>query len=216
MIKSEEIVEGKTYKASNTLINSIKTALAKEEAEKYGKIWQVPSYRNYSPGDSFSVLFPRDVTPASIVDIGCGTGRVMLKFLKKGFRPYLLDIAPNCLDKEVEEKLGKNFEVANLWENWGRLDFLFHYGFCCDVMEHIPTEKVDSFLYQISNHCKYVFFSICNVEDGFGKEIGEELHLTVKPFLWWRDKMEEMGEILDGRDLLTNSVFFVKVKKWAE
>jgi len=218
MIKSEKIEEGKTYKVSNALINSIKTELGKQEAEKYNRMWKLPQriYGNRSPAESFHILFPDDVTPASIVDIGCGCGRVMLKFLEKGFRPYLLDIAPNCLDEEVREKLGDNFEVANLWEDWGRFDFLFQYGFCCDVMEHIPTLMVDQFLGQISNHCKYVFFSICNVQDEWGKNIDEDLHLTIQPFLWWKEKMEQMGTILDGRDVLNYSIFFVEIRKWAE
>ena len=43
----------------------------------------------------------------------------------------------------------------------------------------------------------------------FGKEIGEPLHVTVMPFTWWRDRLGEVGEVLDARDLMHGGVFHV-------
>jgi len=129
----------------------------------------------------------------------------------------MLDITDQSMDDEVKEavavKDNLNFHEVNLWETIGMDShaFDYDYAYCCDVMEHIPTEYVMLTLQNIMNTCREgAFFYICLVPDGFGKIIGAPLHLTVKPFIWWRDKLAELGEVVDARDLLTNGMYYVK------
>ena len=42
-----------------------------------------------------------------------------------------------------------------------------------------------------------------------GALIGEALHLTVRPFLFWRDLFRELGTLHDARDLIGEGVFCV-------
>jgi hypothetical protein len=82
------------------------------------------------------------------------------------------------------------FLKANLW----RLPAVQgDYGICCDVMEHIPPEKVDDVLKEISLAVWRgpVFFSISSDHDGFGREIGETLHISLYPPDWWEEKLKE-------------------------
>ena len=99
------------------------------------------------------------------------------------------------------------FYKQNLWMPWP--DKHWAYGYCCDVMEHIPPEKVDKVLANIMAHCGKTFFSISFQEDHFGRKVGHPLHLTVRPFEWWRDKLAEHGAVHQGRDLIGMGVFFV-------
>jgi hypothetical protein len=48
------------------------------------------------------------------------------------------------------------------------LDLRATYGFCTDVLEHIPTEDVDKVLDNCLSACQNVFFQIATVDDVMG------------------------------------------------
>lgn len=161
--------------------------VAEKERVKYERMWEFDSYRERSPGTRFidnalALLKPKN--GASFIDLGCGTGRVsnFLKW-KCGFDVTAVDIAENAC-KEFDGR----FVVANLWELPEDLG-IFDYGFCADVMEHIPTDKVPDTLKCIANHTKQCYFQIANFHCHEGDKIGEHLHLTVKSVNWWRSAL---------------------------
>jgi len=135
-----------------------------------------------------------------VLDAGCGTGRLSSRLLDAGFSVRALDIAHNCLDPEPREKLGDDFYVGCLWDVHSfRVDAVV----CVDVMEHIPTEHVDDVL---SNLYEWGAHGYCNValfHDGFGRRIGETLHLTVKPVSWWLPKLPPGAEYKESKKELT-------------
>ena len=182
----------------------------KIEKAKYEKAWGHDRYRAYSPGEAVVLNYVMKCNPAhgKVIDFGAGTGRASLMLHKLHFDVTMIDIADNCLDDEVREAIGERLVVGNLWE---LLDLpRAPEGFCTDVMEHIPTDKVDAVIENILGLCDRVFFQICLKEDHFGSEIDEHLHLTVRPFTWWRDKLGEFGDVVDARDLNNNGWFYVR------
>jgi len=184
-------------------------SIAAQEKAKYKKAWEHKAYRNYSPGEHVSVHYVLKCSPkrGRMIDFGTGTGRGALILHKLGFDITMIDIADNCLDDEVKDEIGDRLVIGNLWD---KLDLpKAEEGFCTDVMEHIPEEKVDAVIENTLRLCDRVFFHICLREDHFGQELGEHLHLTVKPYLWWLNKIKEYGEVLDARDLINNGWFYV-------
>lgn len=182
---------------------------AAEERNKYEEIWSFEEYqKSGSPGlanvDRFlSVLSPQQ--GSSVIDIGCGAGRAGLELERRGFNTWWLDITPAALVPAVDRR---RFIEAPLWAPvWGRQ---WDYGFCCDVLEHIPTEYAMLACEQIIHHCGTAWLHICNLPDEFGKLIGEPLHLTVKPYAWWLLRLSTLGEVIDARDLCGNSLFVVR------
>lgn len=172
----------------------------RHERVKYERCWADPRYREYSPGEAMLPLFRRMVRrrEGKLLDLGCGTRRAGQALHKLGFEVQLADLVPGCLDPGVRLP----FRKLNVWGQWPTYDYDWVY--CCDVMEHLPPEKVDRSLGNIARHTRQAFFSIHFGPDVFGDG---HLHLTVRPFTWWRDKLAEYGEVTDARDLIGMGVF---------
>lgn len=186
------------------------------EAEKYGRMWNLPQYRTVAPGERLAQVFLEQAKPrpgASVIDFGCGTGRggLMLAVLGQ-LSVTLVDFVRNCLDDKVRGALENpnnriRFVKADLEKN---LPAAAEYGFCTDVMEHIPPDKVDLVLNNILRAAQHVFFAISNCDDQCGALIGEPLHLSVHPYDWWREKFERRGcRIHWARDFGWQSLFYV-------
>lgn len=159
------------------------------EVDKYRMIWEVPEYRNYSPGEHAAETFLSlaDLTNRSVIDFGCGTGRGGLALAKAGANVVLLDFADNCRDEAAKHL---PFEVHDLNRPLKRIA---EYGFCTDVMEHIPTEDVSLVVNNIMRSAPTVFFQIGTVPDTMGKLIGQQLHMTVQPHDWWKELFDRLG-----------------------
>lgn len=162
-----------------------KPLLVREE-QKYAAMWAKPEYKNLIPGiekvdEAFDLLGMR--SKERLIDFGAGTGRASMKFLEKGMSVIAVDITDAGLEFPA-----LHFVKAPLW------DLPMHlkgdWGFCTDVMEHIPTDRVTLALTNIAAACRRgAYFLIDSVPDEMGIMIGQPLHLTVKPPKWWKEKL---------------------------
>jgi SAM-dependent methyltransferase len=172
------------------------------EREKYRRMWDRPEYRRVAPGEIAATAFLTQARlrhDVEVLDFGCGTGRgAMMIAALGGAKVKMLDFADNCLDPEVRQAL----ETQN-----GRLTFAVcdltrpiphkaAYGYCTDVMEHIPPEDVLKVLRNILLAAEHVFFQIACVPDELGALIGEPLHLTVQPPAWWIQQLTGLGAVV--------------------
>jgi len=160
-------------------------SIVAQERSKYEKIWAVPEYDTYSPGMEnverfMSVLDPEKLE--TLIDIGCGAGKASLEFMKRGLVVHSVDITDAGL---VPNFPRSRFIQSPLWDKRWTLTRRdgWDYGFCCDVMEHIPPEYTMLVADRIMSCCRTAWFQICLVPDQFGMRIGEPLHLTVQPSL---------------------------------
>ena len=185
---------------------------AAEEKAKYEKAWNHDDYRNFAPGEHVAIQYVLQCKPhhGRLIDFGAGTGRGALVLNNLGFEVTMVDIAENCLDDEVRDEIGHNLIIGNLWD---KIDLpRACEGYCTDVMEHIPPEHVEAVIENIMGLCDRAFFHICLKEDHFGEVLDEHLHLTVRPFVWWRDLLKQYGTVLDARDLINNGWYYVEQK----
>jgi hypothetical protein len=156
------------------------------EPEKYRAMWERAAYRDFSPGEGFAYEFVARCKPASldtVIDCGCGTGRggKQIKELSGAF-VVLVDFAANCLDPDVDRTA---FIEADLTE---RLPVVGDFGYCTDVMEHIPPGDVPAVIANIMAAAPTCFFKIAMFHDNMGALIGHPLHLSVYPAEWWREQ----------------------------
>jgi len=164
------------------------------EREKYETLYdQVPEYRKGSPDVGHLKRFRHYIHPTDTINLyGAGPGRAGRILAEWGREVMMIDIAANCLEEGVKAYMKTNprlrfvhGDIADAASPMDRADW----GLCCDVMEHIPTELVDRVLINIRYLTSKCYFAISTVKDGYGKHIGETLHMTVKPYEWWDAKL---------------------------
>lgn len=181
------------------------------EKKKYEDIWANDKYRKHAPGEGFTRQAFNALgmkTGDSLIDFGCGSGRGAMKFKEMGLNVTGIDFASNCLDKDV----GISFVESCLWN---LPDVKADWGYCTDVMEHIPTEKVLDVLKGISERCNGAFFNIATRDDVLGNLIGRRLHMTIMEAEGWKDLLskywDEVSMIENAED--GEAIFIVKQKE---
>lgn len=176
------------------------------ERDKYRLMWQHDTYRVVSPGEHIVDHFLYAARPSGrIVDFGCGTGRAALKMAAQGHDVLLVDFADNCRDHEA-------IRLPFLeWDLTKSFTFKAPYGFCTDVLEHIPPDDVETVVRNIMACAEKCFFQISTVPDRCGALIGTPLHLSVHHHDWWANFFHAQGfEILWEREGETASCFYLK------
>jgi SAM-dependent methyltransferase len=179
------------------------------ESEKYRKANDIPQYHVISPGFNYVDNFAKISgcrSGETLVDVGCGPAKASVKLVEEyGLKVALFDLIPDAI---VPEAKHLPFHQGSLWRELPIPSS--KYGYCCDVMEHLPEQFVMVAIMNMLQKCEYLFMSIAHFEENHGPQIGEVLHLTVKPFIWWRDSLREVCQVLDARDQILSSIFYVK------
>lgn len=183
-----------------------------DEGEKYAKMWSIPAYRNFSPGEHQADEFVQLSGISSedtCIDFGCGTGRGGQRIVElTGCDMTLVDFAPNSIEEKQSDRF--RFMVQDLSKP---MSLKAAYGFCCDVMEHIPPEQVEDVLRNITACVDKLYLQISLIPDNFGAVIGQPLHLSVHPFGWWEERLRAYGEILHSFDHGETAVFYLTTQK---
>lgn len=187
-----------------------------EEAERrtYEEVWGIESYGVMSPGERWADAFvamtqARDgYVIGTVLDAGCGSGKGAIALEARGYDVTMIDITRAGLDDGAR---CLPFVNVSLWDDLQHVVGAFDYVFCCDVMEHLqPAFSMLAVTRMIDVARVAVFLSISLVPDNYGAMIGRPLHLTVESFSWWKDRLGEIGEVLESRDCLTAGLYLVK------
>lgn len=186
------------------------------EQEKYQQMWAHPEYRQVAPGEDVAQIFLEQAKPkpgSKVIDLGCGTGRGSFMLAALGEMDVtMVDFAENCLDEDIRPMLETQKHVMRFVQGdlTKEIPATAEYGYCTDVLEHIPTEDVDKVLDNCLRACQHVFFQISTVDDVCGALIGQPLHLTVKPYEWWLKKFNERDCVIHwSRDVGNACMFYV-------
>lgn len=196
--------------------------LVERERALYGDVWQtIDHYGCHSPGEQYLPIFLTHAQPYTqlpkcrithtVLDAGCGSGRAGVALAAAGFDVTLCDLTDSGLIPEARQL---PFIPACLWREIPRREPFrqrYHYVYCCDVLEHIPREYTMLVIDQLVRAaCVGVFLSVSLVSDINGLWVGQPLHQTVESYVWWRDRVSEAAQLIDGRDMHTSATFFLR------
>jgi len=164
----------------------MQSELYRSERRKYERMHAVPGY-SLGPGETHVKTFLNFINPGeSVIDFGCGTGDAARKLADLGHPVALVDIVKDPL--RASHGLVDRFFEASLHDLPAELPRA-DWGFCCDVMEHLPEDWIPAALAGMKAKVNKIFFAISGSPDGWGHHINDTLHLTVKPCEWWPDRI---------------------------
>lgn len=165
--------------------------LEEYEKNKYREIWKSVNYESMSVGPFAALLNEMIPVGSSILEIGCGNGALM-KILSEKYS----NVSGTDITTEAAIKNGLKEEVLYEKPMWKLADyphFLHDYTVSADVLEHIPTEKTDEAIQAIIHSTRIgTIHAICT-RPASTKYNGEQVHLTVRPLWWWRQKFEKFN-----------------------
>lgn len=160
------------------------------EREKYEKIYRFPAYGSRGHGAPIAPhLIQRAATRGVLGDFGCGRGGSFQPYLDAGFQIQPVDHVDVLDQKWRAHPNVLPLAVANLWADTLPV---VNYGICTDVAEHIPTPHVEEFIANLADAIGTgCLWSICHVNDGWGQQIKDRLHMTVQLSPWWRTELKK-------------------------
>jgi hypothetical protein len=181
------------------------------ERDKYAQMWQMDAYRRMSPGEINAGTFLAEMQiegTGPVIDFGCGTGRGGLALARAGLEVILTDFVSNSRDQEA-------LELPFLeWDLTLPCPLRAPYGYCSDVMEHIPPDDVAKVAANIMASAEKVFFQISTVDDDFGKIfLSQPLHLSIHDHEWWKCLFTSMGFAIDHDLDKGNASHFIVSRK---
>lgn len=161
--------------------------LVQRETDKYRRAWGV----DYAGRKSFGLrVAPTALKWAEshgcerVTDWGSGSGAARDVFEDAGLATVGVDLVP----EEAGDFRPDTF-AACIWDlppEFPTTDF----AFSSDMLEHIPTARVEDTLRAIRDHTRRAgFFQISTRPDKLGRHIGETLHLTVRSAGWWHTEV---------------------------
>lgn len=186
------------------------------ERATYADVWGLPGYADHSPGEGLVSMFCdmagiRSDQPfkGCLLDAGCGSGKGALALAAAGFSVTACDLVDGRI--EAAKALTIPFRVACLWSDLRATLHTFEYVYCCDVLEHVPPEFTMLVIARLLECARRgVFLHIAHEPDGYGAFVGRPLHQTVQPFVWWRDRIKELGTLVECRDLIGSGAYYVR------
>lgn len=156
--------------------------------EKYELVYKDEGYQNGAVGLNCSEIALLQIKFKSVLDVGCGMGYAVVRFLKNGKDAKGIEVS-DYLFKTFLKPLARLDVVQK-----GRIQKIpfpadsFDLVFCTDVLEHIPESDVRQALSELVRVSKKHLFLTVSLRDAVCfKEL--KLHETIRPVGWWDDQL---------------------------
>lgn len=201
------------------------STLEQVETDLYANLWAaVDQYGDISPGERYFPIFLDCIgtergrfggSRGHVLDAGVGGGKGALALHEAGFRVTACDLTDAGLSDAARAVV--TFKPACLWHDLRPLVPLwqsFDWVYCTDVLEHLPPQLTMLAIHRLLQvSAKGLFLSVGLDQDTWGSWMGTHLHQTIRPFTWWRDNLQELGDVVNARDLHVGATFLVRPRR---
>jgi SAM-dependent methyltransferase len=148
---------------------------------------------------------------ASVIDVGCGRGRLMRKMRDIGLRVAGTEIV--FLDDHGDIPV-RHYEMSELYLLREKFDVVV----CCDVLEHLDPDELPialANLWGLSR--KWILLSVGvrparNYPTAMNLGV-DDLHKIVKPAEWWRERFSFFMDIVNTGPVDCQSYFVYGTKR---
>jgi len=160
------------------------------------------------------------IRPSSVIDVGCGLGAWLAVFRKHGIEDKnLLGVDGDYVDRTLLQIPRDCFQARDLSKPLA-LHRTFDLAMSLEVAEHLPPERADDFIAELTSLAPVVLFSAAIPHQGGVSHVNEqwqdywvrifashgyEVHDVIRPILW------------DNRDVLAyycqNTFLYVKKER---
>ena len=183
----------------------------------YNKLYAIGYHAdpNYSHSYGLIEYLLKHCNFDTVVDVGASTGAAVHKLQFSGKSALGLEVSFEAATR------AHHYGRPVLWGCVTKMPFVSEYSdvvMSTDMMEHLRENDVNQAVSEICRVAKkYVAMKICSMPEaaGWGKKVGvENLHLTVKPMDWWKDKFRAALKFLKKEyefKLESGDVFVIEI-----
>lgn len=146
------------------------------------KIKQVPNWgaTGFRQAPKVEAILDR-VSAKSMLDYGCGNGSLVVTLKQRQNCPQVTYFQYDP-GRGIKVPGGLTTDVVT----------------CIDVMEHVEEDKVDAVLKDIASRAGKVAYFLVSTTPAIHKlPDGTNAHITVHPFQWWQNRMEQFFPWVD-------------------
>jgi len=120
------------------------------------------------------------------LDVGCGAGLTLDRFINHGINCWGLEGNPRVLDGPCRSK--ERLFVVDFHKQWVKLPIQFDLVWCVEVLEHIPPLHEENVVQTIVRNARNVVF----VSAGQPGQVGY-FHVNCKPRAYWIERFQSAG-----------------------
>ncbi len=146
-------------------------------------------YKDYKdfPINEYKVERILRYNPSSVLDVGCAYGFIVKRLNDHGIPAWGVDIS----DYAVKNKAHPNVVEADVLDIPFK-DKYFDFVYSSDLLEHIPEDKVDEAIGEMTRVGKRGLFEITFEKTPLDID---QTHVTMRPYEWWRERIPKQFDI---------------------
>jgi hypothetical protein len=152
---------------------------------KFGKRAKMPAFLDE---------FIKEISPSSIIDFGCGKGKLIETLSEK--YPSIVVKGYDPANPDYDIPLSKSDLIIST-----------------DVLEHIEYEHIDATLKEIQANSRYIYHLISCAPAKLILPDGRNAHLIQESPHWWRNKFESLGYKILKEDYKEFTKYSKQLKK---
>jgi SAM-dependent methyltransferase len=135
-----------------------------------------------------------DLAKQNIVDLGCGPATLSHMLPYKHYTGVDVSSFQTKKNQDHEVRTNVTYVHASI-DKLPFKDMEFDLAICTDVMEHVPENQVDRVFKEMFRVASAVMLTIDCAKARLSDRNGKNLHCTVQPLKWWKDKVSKLSII---------------------